>query len=156
MAAEPSEDAGPVFEPLLPGEQLLENPDEHYLRQCPPMHFSDGQVSQLLFKQSSRDGGKLSGSRSSKCTPEEAYEFRVNTLGKPSAGTWGIRVRDIVGASSRVIDDSASEGGPPPPIPPGHAYLDLRHVKAKAEERRLRSMLTIIANRSGPAFQPNG
>lgn len=152
--AEPSEDSGPVFEPLLPGEELLENPDEHYLRQCSPMHFSEGQVSQLLFRQSSQDGGKLSGSRSSKCTPEEAYEFRVNTLGKPSAGTWGIMVGDIVGASSRVVDDSASASAPPPPIPPGHAYLDFRHVKAKAEERRLRSTLTIIANRSGPAFLP--
>jgi hypothetical protein len=150
--AEISEDPGPVFEPLHAGEELLVDPDELYLRQCSPLHFSDGQVSDLLFKQSSQDGGKLSGSRSSRCTPEEAYEFRVKTLGKPSSGTWGVTVGDIVGAMSRVVDDSGSESAPSAPIPPGHAYLDFRHVKAKADERRLRSTLTIIANRSGPAF----
>lgn len=150
--AEPSEDSGPDFEPLVAGEEVLEDPDEQYLRQCLPQHFSGGQVSDLLFKQSSQDGGKLSGSRSSMCTPAEAYDFRVNTMCRPSAGTWGIAVGEIEDALSRVVDDSGSVNAPQPPVPPGHVYLDFRHLTARIDERRLRSTLAIIANRAGPAF----
>lgn len=143
---------GPLpFVPLIEGEIEVEDGDELYLRQCNPLFVKGGQPSDQLFKPSSSDADKLSGSRSSKATAKAAYEFRDGQKKGATAGTWCLSVEEARSVGSRVIDDAESSEAPPAPIPPGHVYLDLRPFSAlnKEERRALRSSLLLASLKWG-------
>lgn len=140
-----------AFVPLIDGEVEVEDDAELYLRQCNPLFVRGGQPSDQMFKPSSSDSDKLSGSRSSKATAQEAYEFRNGQKKGSTAGTWCLSVEEARGVGSRVIDDADSSDAPPPPVPPGHVYLDLRPFSAlsKLERRTFRSRLLIASLKWG-------
>lgn len=139
------------FLPLLDGEVELKDDSELYLRQCNPRFIQGGQPSDQLFKPSSSDGDKLSGSRSSKATAKEAYDFRNGQNKGSSEGSWGVSVEEARGVGSRVIDDAASADAPPAPIPPGHVYLDMRPFSSLStvQRRTLRSSLLLASLKRG-------
>jgi len=139
------------FVPLIDGEVEVDDDAELYLRQCNPIFVKGGQPSDQMFKPSSSDAEKLSGSRSSKATAKEAFDFRNGQRNGSTAGTWCLSVEEAKSVGSRVIDDSASSDAPPAPIPPGHVYLDLRPFAtlSKLERRALRSTLLLASLKWG-------
>lgn len=139
------------FVPLLGGEIELQDDDELYLRQCNPRFMQGDQPSDQLFKPSSSDGDKLSGSRSSMATAQEAYDFRNGQRQGSTVGSWSVSVEEVKGVGSRVVDDAASTEAPPAPIPPGHVYMDMRPFSTLSTEQRrtLRSTLLIASLKRG-------
>lgn len=141
-----------------PGEVVVTG-DELWWRQCPtgPAFYDEvkGQPTDMMFRWTDADEGKLSGARQTKSTAEEAYVHRTEVEKKPSAGTWGIAASIAGKVSSQLLDDSANRPAPPD-SPPGHTYLDLRHVSldstraAKDERERIRARLLIAAKRHHP------
>lgn len=137
--------------PLLGGEVELTDGQELYFRQCNPQHFKNNQPSDLMFNPSSSDGGKLSGSRSTKTTAKDSFDFRSAQKPGATIGTWCVSVGEAGSIGSRVIDDTRSVDAPPAPIPPGHVYLDLRsfHALSSKERRTVRSTLLIASLKWG-------
>ena len=141
-----------------PGE-LLVTGDELWWRQCPagPAFYDEvkGQPTNLMFRWTEVDEGKLSGARATKSTAEDAYLHRIEVEQKLSAGTWGVPASVAGKVSSQLIDDSANLPAPPS-SPRGHTYLDVRHVSldstraAKDERLRIRARLLIAAKRHHP------
>lgn len=135
----------PTFLPLADGEVLIVDKDEYYFRQCHPQFLTDGVPSTQMFGDFAQDAGKLSGNRSTVALPKQAFDFHTETLGNKSAGTWAVTVGEVTKVSSRVVDDTnAPTVRPPDPVPPGHSYVDMRHLTSK-ERRRLRGELRIAA-----------
>lgn len=132
----------PPFEPLEPGEEVLDDENEHYLRQCNPSWVQGGKPSSQAFAYFAKDAGRLSGSRSRDATPAQAYRFYTETLRLKSAATLAVTVAQVEARSSRVVDDTnAPTVRPPAPVPPGHSYIDLRHLTS-GERKRLASGLS--------------
>lgn len=140
---------------LQAGEIELTDAAEHYWRQCSPFDFDDEtkQPTDRMFRVTDADQGKLSGARSSKSSAEAAYLHRTAILNKPSMGTWGVAVGDVQAVGARVVDDTALQPAPPPIPPPGHSYIDVRHLSGmnKTERQRFRSRLLIAAFKAHPA-----
>ena len=156
------------FWALEAGEEVLSDPDELFYRQCPEYAFVDGEPSARIFSESSSDQGKLSGARSTKTTAELAYLHRQhNGAGEAgesttpfpdkvtTVGTYALTVEQIgevsteTGLALRAVDDSQILADS---APPGHTYLDQRHLGAKPsnpDKRRLRAELLIRAMRHG-------
>lgn len=136
-----------AFLPLIQGEVEVDDGSELYFRQCNPQFVRGNQPSEQIFKPSSSDGEKLSGSRSTKTTAKETYEFRNTQKDGSTIGTWCITVAEAWDVGSRIIDDANSIDAPPFPIPPGHVYLDMRPFQSlnKVERRTLRSTLLIAS-----------
>lgn len=148
--------------PKLEKGEVLVDGSEFWWRQCPvgPAFYDEvkGQPSSLMFRWTASDLGKLSGARESGSTPvtaADAYKHATEVEKRDSKGTWGIRASTAKSIGSQFIDDSANL--PAPPIsPPGHTYLDLRHVPLgdkrpeKDERERLRGRLLLAARRHFP------
>jgi hypothetical protein len=125
------ENLGPEFESLIDGEEVLAELTEVLYRQVPLGHFDS--VSQEptmdIFRPRPDEHSQLSTSRSSKVSAQQAYEHRVNTLQLKSAGVWGVSVGELADVESRAVDDSALLPDDDEKTPPGHAYIDLRHLE---------------------------
>jgi len=146
---------------LVDGEVELKDKTEYYWRQCAPVDFDE--ETQLptdrMFRATEADAGKMSGARSSKASAEAAYLHRTAVVKKPSKGTWGVTVEDVQAVKSRVVDDTALQPAPPPIPPPGHSYIDVRHLSDldKKQRQNFRSRLLIAAfklNRVHPPAEP--
>lgn len=147
--------------PLQPCEQLLQDPDELFLRQCSPRYLAaDGLPSAQMFERSSAErhpvtGGKLSGSRSSKRSAEEAYLDRQATAPGSTVGTWGVEVRSVERLGSRCVEDWACDNEQPM----HHTYLDLRWIHSgrsvdKQARSQIRQDLWSEAVRRGCLYRP--
>jgi len=155
QAAEVIGESAFEFYKTAEGEEVLEDEDELVWRQCAPGHFdtSTGKPTLDLFRPNEADSGMMSGSRKSKTTAERAYKHRVEVDQKLSKGTWAVSVAEVDKVDARVVDDSANLKPPPAP-PPGHVFIDVRHLKDldKRERLRFRSTLLIFANKRGRQF----
>jgi hypothetical protein len=105
------------FPALEPCEEELDNPSEWYYRQVHPTFVSQGIVNPDAFivdpEAFRSNGGKVSGTRSSKQTPQGAYdEYRRDFPNNLTAGTWGVTLAQVVNVKSRLVDDTKC---PPPP-----------------------------------------
>lgn len=150
-AAEDENPPGPglAFEVLADGEVPLDDKEEFYFRQCHPDFVTNGVPTSQMFGDFPRDAGKLSGARSQITTPKASFDFHTSDLANASSGTWAVTVAEVMKASSRVVDDTeAPSVRPPDPVPPGHAYIDMRHLKPR-ERKRLRGELRIAAVNRG-------
>ncbi len=142
-------DPGPPFVDLAEGEVMLDDESEFYFRQCHPDFLTDGVPTSQMFGDFPRDAGKLSGARGDVTTPKDAFDFHTTELSKASGGTWAVTVAEVAKVSSRVVDDTeAPDVRPPEPVPPGHSYIDMRHLTAR-ERKRLRGELRIAAVNRG-------
>lgn len=132
-----------AFDPLEPGEVVLDDGAEHYLRQCNPSWMQEGRPTSQAFAYFKKDEGRLSGSRTGGgVTPSQAFRFYTQTLKLESAATFAVTVAEVEAKSSRVVDDTnAPTVRPPDPVPPGHAYIDLRHLSG-GQRRKLASGLS--------------
>jgi hypothetical protein len=126
-----------TFPAIEPCEEALGEPSELYFRQIHPTLVKEGIVDAAAFTPSTRDDRKLSGARSSKQTPEGAFEEYRNL----TAGTWGVTLAQVIKAKGRLVDDSKC---PPPPDleawPTGHTYLDQR-IDDKNIRKKMRLLL---------------
>lgn len=130
-------DDTPQFEALAPGEVVLDDENEYHLRQCNPNWLQNGKPSSQAFAYFQKDEGRLSGSRSRDVTPIQAFTFFTETLKLQSAATFAVSVAQVTASRSRVVDDTnAPTVRPPDPVPPGHAYIDLRHL-SNGERKKL-------------------
>ena len=132
---------GPEFEELVDGEEVLSELTEILYRQVPYGHFDS--VSQEptmdIFRPRPDEHSQLSTSRSGRVSAQQAYEHRVNTLQLRSAGVWGVSVEEVTNVESRAVDDSALLPDDDEKTPPGHAYIDLRHLEeAHKQDKRAR------------------
>lgn len=132
--------------PIVPGEIELDDPAEIYMRQCHPNFYIDGEPTSQMWRESTGDNGKLSGARSAKTSAEEAYHHRTEVVGRPSAGTFGVTVAEIGAAGTRAVDDSGADWGDFT-CPPGHTFLDLRHL-SDGERRSLRRRLAVAVRKN--------
>ncbi|MEV4777409.1 hypothetical protein [Microbacterium sp. LWH12-1.2] len=134
---------------LVDGEVELTDDAEIYWRQCAPCDYDEDnkRPTDRVFRATDADKGKMSGARSRKASAEAAYLHRTTVVKKPSKGTWGVSVGVVKAAGSRVVDDSVLQPAPPPNPPPGHSYVDVRHLDDlnKRERQRFRSTLLIAA-----------
>jgi hypothetical protein len=64
---------------------------------------------------------KVSGARSSKQSPQGAFDERQKV--RPSAGTWGVSVSEVDRAGSRLVDESACPAPEGIVRPTGRAVL---------------------------------
>lgn len=132
---------------LVDGEVQLPSGDERYFRQCHPSFVQNDQPSSQFLGDFPRDGGRLSGTRSSVVNATESYLDHTQVAGLKSAGTWAITISEAEAAGSRVVDDSRT----PATIPArarGHVYLDMRHFDP-AERRAAVSALLIAFKARG-------
>jgi hypothetical protein len=132
------------FEGLENGEFRVEgDASESLFRQVTEPNW-DGQrqaPSSLAFGPRTADRGKVSLSRASIVSAQEARDWHTSNAKKPSLGVWHVSVSDVDDHGSRAVDDSAISPGPEePPKAPGHCYADYRHL-SKQEERTMRSAL---------------
>lgn len=151
-------EAVPDLPPVEAGEELVVG-DELWWRQCPagPAFYDEvkGQPTSMMFRWVDRDEGRLSGARQTKSTAEQAYRHRTEVEQRGSAGTWGLPASVALKIRSQLIDDSANLPSPPE-SPPGHTYLDVRHIPldstrpAKDARERIRSRLLLAAKRHYP------
>ena len=144
--------------PLLrDGESLLCEPGELLLwRQVNSNHISkDGIVDNLAFAEvvdpvamrgtpAARD--EVSMSRSDRLSAAEAYDDWISR-GRPSHGTFGVSIEEVISAECRTVDDSARLD--PESDVPGHVYVDIRKHpdRPKQVKRRIRSMLAAYATK---------
>ncbi len=138
-----------TFPALEPCEEALDDLSEWYYRQIHPTRVNQGIVDAEAFTPSQRDERKLSGARSSKQTPQGAYEEYCRDFGNDrTAGTWGVSLAQVVKAKGRLVDDSKC---PPPPglqrWPTGHTYLDQR-ITDKAIRSAMRLKLARDATKN--------
>jgi hypothetical protein len=147
-----------VFFPLEVLEVQLTDPTELIWRQCAPGHFDKrtGKPTDAIFSANSADLGMMSGARATKSSAAIAYKHRTDVSGKLSMGTWAVSVGEIESVKSRAVDDSAAQPTPPPEPPPGHTYIDVRHLSGldKKERQRFRSTLLIHAVNRGRQHPP--
>jgi hypothetical protein len=140
---------------LVDGEVELTDDAELYWRQCSPCDYDEDtkQPTDRMFRATDADAGKMSGARSQKASAEAAFIHRTTVVKKPSKGTWGVSVKAVKDAGARVVDDTALQPAPPPVPPPGHSYVDVRHLDDlnKLERQRFRSALLIAAFLAHPA-----
>lgn len=138
----------PVTFPALEScEELLTAPSEWYYRQIHPTFLSEGMIDPDAFRSDDR---KVSGTRSSKQTPQGAYdECRRDYPNRKTAGTWGVTLAQVRTAKGRLVDDS---GCPPPEHlghwPTGHTYLDQR-LADKGVRSQMRSNIARKAAANG-------
>lgn len=101
----------------------LTDPKELLFRQVHPAFMRDGRPSSQAFKPTRKDQGKLSVSRSSMTTPEDAFAHHTVRLGFPSAGTWAVSVEECSQQDLLVYPDPILS--PPEEIPdPSHAFVE--------------------------------
>jgi hypothetical protein len=142
---------------LAPGENLVVG-SELWWRQCPVgSDFWDEDTdtpSNMMFYWNSHDAGQLSGARQRDSTAEEAFRHRTQMEGKTSHGTWAVPAYIGSKINAQFIDDSANLPASPA-APPGHTYLDVRHVpsgKSRADKdvrEGIRARLLLQARRLG-------
>lgn len=136
-----------TFRRLLPGEQLIEDGAELWLRQCTERVVDEGEVTDEAWSLSTDDRvlEQLSGSRMARIAPADANAQRPE-----SVGLWALSVDEVAFKGLRCVDD---EGllGPFPPIPAGHAYVDWHTSPSmsRAERRDIRKAFTFFANERG-------
>jgi len=132
------------FEELEAGEFVVkgDGPEDLYRQVTQPNW--DGQrqaLSSLAFGPRSADAGKLSLSRSSVVSAQEARDWHTANAKNPSLGVWRVTVADVDENDSRAVDDrDVPAKKDDPPKAPGHCYADYRHL-SKNEERTLRAVL---------------
>ncbi len=139
---------------LIPGEVLVEEPDELLWRQVHPTWVTeDGVPTSQAFKPATADEDKPSVARSSVHTAGEAYRWHTETAKRKSVVTWGVAVGECVQETLRVVDDSNAEDAPPTRSP-AHAYLDFRsHMKG--EVKLASAALLAAALRRGQIYAPS-
>jgi len=136
------------FEELVAGEEEQLAPNgERYFRQCHPSFIQNDQPSSQFLGDFPRDGGRLSGTRSTVVNATESFLDFTRVAGGKSAGTWGITIAEANDAGSRVVDDSGSPQTVPA-RPRGHVYLDMRHFEP-AERKTAVSALLIAFKAHG-------
>ena len=146
-----------TFPELLQCEDLLDQPEELYLRQVTAKHCDGNMVFASAFQVPSKRKGatespedradryKLSGARSLKQTPQGAYAERQQV--RASEGTWGVSVSEVGDAGSRLIDDTGCPTAAGETLPTGHTYLDQRVVDDQDFLDQLRMTLAGAATR---------
>ncbi|WP_434513157.1 hypothetical protein [Clavibacter nebraskensis] len=151
-----AEGDSPAFVDLIEGEIRLDDQDELVWRHCATGHIDarTGQPTDLMFRDTEADAGKMSGSRESKATAEESNKHRTEVLNKAVAGTWALSVQEIEEVRARAVDDGALQPEGPPDPAPGHTYIDVRHLgeRTRRERERFRSTLLIFANNRGRQY----
>lgn len=152
------------FWPLGVDEEVLDDPREIYFRQCSEHAMDRGRPSVRMFRESSSDTGKLSGARPGKTTAEATFQHaRARSPGRAApVGTYGLTVEQIHGAGEetglrvRAVDDSQVWDGD---TPPGHTYLDQRHLgdrPSNPDKRALRAALYLRAMENERFWPPPG
>lgn len=98
--------------------------------------------SSKAFEPVDADNGMASYSRESKTTAKLARQHHTTNAKSPSLGVWAVTVQEVETEGLRAVDDSQST--PPPGLaqwPPGHCFVDYRHLQSKGEIRTVRAML---------------
>lgn len=118
------------------GNDLSELHDEAELlfRQVHPNFIDDGEPSSQAFRPTTKDQGKLSVSRSSKTSPENAFRHHTETLKLKSGGSWAVSVGEALGVQLHSFDDPLREN-------PAHAFVDFRQLSRRDAEARSKVLL---------------
>lgn len=138
---------------LLSGEVYLTRAQKLW-RQI-PKHLLDEDTSQIAthaFGPSTADRKKPSYSQQSHVSAQESFEWHNNHAPSKSEFVAQLCVTDSLEIELPVISDA---GAPDPGNrAPGHAYIDFRSLKEKAEERTKRKLLWDAARKHGIAYVP--
>lgn len=138
----------PEWPPLEEGEVLMSDPEEILWRQVNPAFVHGGTITSQAFRPTPTDKGRLSVSRSSVETAEDAYKFFTQILRRSSAGSWSVSFSEVQGAGSRAIFDAEAVTAPPPPCSPGHSSVDYRPFGSSAI-KRIGAELALKADKRG-------
>lgn len=142
------------------GEVAVAEGDERWFRACPRhADFWDeeyGAPSSKMFGLSSGDSGELSGTRSSKVTAEDTYNYLASGRNRAVAEIRSISV-DVLAADALHVHDDSAAIAPAPASPHGHAFLDLRHLptgRGKSARFERESVRALLLDRSDVAYRP--
>lgn len=120
-------------------------PTEAIHRQVNPRFIDQGIVAASAFAAREDEDYKLSMTRSSIISAQDAIEQFTKSFGLRSAGAAEILVGEVNQRGSRCVDDSSD---PVHQLPVGHCYVDYRGL-TKQERRILRVSLAEIASSRG-------
>ncbi|MET9700663.1 hypothetical protein ABZY31_27600 [Streptomyces sp. NPDC006529] len=137
---------------LREGEFLIEGGKEKLWRQVTPTWVHDGRVTSQIFKPTPKDIGELSVTRQSKVTPKEAYDYYTRILNLNSVGVYSVDVDEVRGEGLRAVDDSMVEDGET--RPPGHSFIDFKHLTSKGSRERRGANLRDKAEKRGWQYRP--
>lgn len=132
-----------TFAALRDGEELMTEQREILYRQV-TIHTWDEvnrQPSSKAFQPTGADAGMSSYSREGKIDAKSAREYHTAHAKSASLGVWGLTVEEVETEGLRAVDDSQSS--PPEGLeewPPGHCFVDYRHLQPR-EIRTVRGML---------------
>jgi hypothetical protein len=146
------------------GEEAVTDRAERWFRACPDDLDSwddkNDAPTNLMFKWGSGDAGELSGTRSDKTTAEKTFDHLVEVEGRAIKQIRSVTVEKLSAESLHLHDDSANLPGPPD-SPPGHTFLDVRHLptgKRKPEKtarERVRAYLLENSTKDHPVAASN-
>lgn len=128
------------------GEIEIDASDELLWRQVNPAFVDGGRISSQVFTPTEKDERELSTTRSSKATAEASFRHFTEVMGFRSAGVHAVSVAEVVGQGLRAVDDSAIEEAQKPP---GHAYIDFKHVEAVKQRKKIGGKLRDLAEARG-------
>ncbi len=154
-----------AWDELEEGEEQLTDLSELNWRQVHPLRVNASVISSEAFSPGSSDVKKLSCTRESVVTAEQAHRGYV-LRGLASAGSAAISVNEVESpitsngatptAALRVIDDSKT-GDPDKPLPFGHTYVDYRPIGSSRIDRKAKQLAWFANKRGGLRHsQPNG
>ena len=131
---------------IRPPEVELGDDEERLLRQITVDHWNEQQriPSSMAFGPASIDNLMASHTRESVVSAQESRDWFNENLPKKSYGVWAFTVRHAIDQGLRSVDDSDTPLAPGQLRPPGHCYVDYRHL-TKSERRATRSALLRIA-----------
>jgi len=136
-----------------PGHEPAELSDggEQLFRHVHPSWVRDGQPTSQAFKPTAKDDGRLSVSRGSLGTAEQAFRLQTERLRLTVEGTWAVTVAEVAAEPVPLyaFGDPVEEHGPDP----AHAYVDFSAQSRKQVEVKAR--LLLVAARTRGRLDPS-
>lgn len=134
---------------LAEGETLVANGEELVYRQVTQhMLTEDGQLGSPAFSPSTSDAGKLSLTRSSLVSAQDARDWHTRNARSKSLGVRGVTVTEVGLAERVVIDDSGVALTEGEKRSPGHCYVDFAGLD-KTGRKNVAAILLRFANARG-------
>jgi len=124
-------------------EAPLDDPDELLHRQVHPSFVQHGRVGSQAFRPTQKDEGKLSISRGSCCTAEQAFLLYTRDRDLASAGVWSVTV-----AECRTLDLAAhAEPLDEPVVDDAHGFIDFRGLSGTLVTRLAKRLASLARDR---------
>lgn len=130
----------------ISSESRLTSAPELLHRQAHPAFIRDGRISSAAFRPNSQDNGRLSVSRDSIVSAEEAFR-RYTGRGRDSCGVWSVTVGECNSLGLEAYEDGLADD-------PSHALVDFQPLPSKKQFEKVADKLAALARQRGCQYTP--